>query len=79
MSKNEYRAAQRAKPVGVAGIERIIRIADEGPGKVNEVGVDCLTASAVAAVWGKLSAEHRAKLASFPVVKACVICLRLCK
>lgn len=79
MAKQEWRMAQRVKPVGVAGIEAIIKIAEEGFGKVNEVGVDSFSASAVKAVWAGLNEANKEKLAGLPVVKVCEISLKLCR
>lgn len=79
MSKQEWRMAQRVKPVGVDGIAAIVKIAEEGFGKVNEVGVDSFSAGAVKAVWEGLNEANRVKLAGLPVVVVCKICLKLCR
>lgn len=79
MSKRDYRAAQRVKPIGASGIEACRRIMREGYAKVNEVMVDSFSASAIIAVYDKLNEANRAKLESLPVVKAASVCFKLCK
>jgi hypothetical protein len=77
MSKAGYIAAQRLKPLGVIGMEKIRRIASEGYDKVNEVLVDSYSASAIVAIYDHLSPGNQAKLTSMPVARVADICFKL--
>jgi hypothetical protein len=77
VSKKEYIASVRVKPLGIDGLEAIKRIKVEGYAKVNEVLVDAFSASAIEAVYAGLNEANRAKLLSFPVAKVCEICFKL--
>lgn len=77
MTKRAYVEAQRIKPLGVEGIDKIRKIATEGYAKVNEVLVDSFSASAIVAVYDALTPENQAKLLGFPVAKAADISFKL--
>lgn len=77
MTKAAYRAAAQARPLGSAGIETLRSIAKKGLNKVNETGCDSFTASAIVAVWDKLTPDNRTKLESLPLHKAASVCFRL--
>lgn len=80
MAKEEYRQAQRIKPLGTDGLEKIRKIvAEKQYRKVNEVMVDLFSASAVLAVYDKLSPENQEKLRGLPVGRVVTICFKLIK
>lgn len=65
------------KPLGRAGIDKLRQITKDGPGRVNGRLCDCLTASAIVAVWDKLGETQRAKLESCSLTSAATICFKL--
>lgn len=80
MSKQDYREAQRIKPIGQAGIDACRKIvAEKQAAKVNEVMVDLFSASAIVQVYDAINEANRAKLVSFPVAKVADISFKLCK
>ncbi len=80
MAKQEWRQAQRVKPIGAEGIALCRRIVVQGQyAKVNEVMVDQFSASAILVVYDALSAANKPKLESLPVGKAASVCFRLLK
>lgn len=77
MSKADYRAAQRIKPLGEDGLAEIRRIAKKGYAKVNEVMVDSFSASGIVAIYDALNAENKAKLLAMPVGRVADVCFKL--
>ncbi len=68
MAKQEYREAQRIKPMGYPGLKRCMDIVrDKQAGKINEVLVDLYSASAIVKVCEGLKPENKDKLVSLPV------------
>lgn len=80
MTKQEYRNAQRAKALGLDGIEQCRTIVRESQyRKVNEVMVDLFSASAIVAVYDALNEENRTKFAALPVARAGAVAFKLIK
>ncbi len=81
MSKEEWRAAERAKPIGEDGLARVRKIKAEGQfAKVNECAVDLFAACAIVAVFDGLTREDlKAKLLRMPVPTVARVCLQAVK
>lgn len=77
MTKRAFQEQQRIKPVGMEGIEKIRRIAEEGVAKVNEVLVDSFSASAIIGIYDRLNPECQEKMLSLPVFKVTDISFKL--
>ncbi len=67
------------KPLGEVGIAQLRRVVEHGPGRVQGRQCDCLTASAILAVYDKLGEVQRAKLLTLSLPSAATICWKLVK
>jgi len=78
MSKQDYREAQRIKPIGQAGINACRKIvAEKQAAKVNEVLVDLFSASAIVQVFDAIGEANRVKLVAFPVAKVADVAFKI--
>ena len=76
--KKARREAERVKPVGTDGLERIRQIVTEHQfAKVNEVCVDAFTAQHIIALHDNLNPKNQAKLLSMPVARVADFAFKL--
>ena len=82
MSKQQYIEAQRLKPIGQEGIDKLREIVSGQVEsmramKINEVFVDSYSASAIIGVYDRLSESAKEQMRSLPVVRACDVSFKV--